>query len=336
MPMPAHILRTRVPPECVDNRAMSRSIFSEMFRIGTAKIEWFQHTCLHPVYTIRFVLVSTLRMRQQHSQALLRLWLLSTALDKHLHPRRPEEPSMTCPSTSTLAFTVQPVLFSGFVAHNTIFDPFRDGHLVTVTNAPTTLITQSFLTRSILNMQDALQTSQNTVGTESSGQAAVASQPSITQTTYTRNLPFQTPPISGNQLSPQPTNDSAGSPSDTASPTLSPLNPPLIGAGAPQTLTAATSPTPTVGCIEELPWWCVPGRFHRTFCQSSLPSFNKLPAVIECFWGTTDDQVSVACLLSTIVCQNCLTNSTSVSACRGCAAGLSYIDGRCQCKVFTP
>jgi hypothetical protein len=41
---------------------------------------------------------------------------------------------------------VQPVYFSDFIPTNTIFDPFHNGYLVTVTNAPTVLVIVAYVT----------------------------------------------------------------------------------------------------------------------------------------------------------------------------------------------
>ncbi|KAJ9606819.1 hypothetical protein H2200_008829 [Cladophialophora chaetospira] len=52
----------------------------------------------------------------------------------------------TCSPSETATVEVQPVYFSGYILENTIIDPFHNGHALTITNAPTVVITTSYLT----------------------------------------------------------------------------------------------------------------------------------------------------------------------------------------------
>ncbi|KAK5062729.1 hypothetical protein LTR84_004803 [Exophiala bonariae] len=61
----------------------------------------------------------------------------------------PYGPNGTCPAAQTTTFEVRPLYFSDFIPTNTIIDPFRDGHQVTVTNAPTVVVILSYITTTI-------------------------------------------------------------------------------------------------------------------------------------------------------------------------------------------
>lgn len=55
----------------------------------------------------------------------------------------------TCPAIPTTTVEYQPVFYSEYLPYNTIIDPFRNGHPLQVTNAPTTVVTAGYLTRTI-------------------------------------------------------------------------------------------------------------------------------------------------------------------------------------------
>ena len=55
-------------------------------------------------------------------------------------------PEGTCPAAGTTTYEVQPVYYSDFIPTNTVFDPFQNGHYITVTNAPTVVVILAYIT----------------------------------------------------------------------------------------------------------------------------------------------------------------------------------------------
>jgi hypothetical protein len=59
------------------------------------------------------------------------------------------EANRACQEAQPVTVEVQPVEYSEYIPHNTVIDPFRDGQLMTIENAPTHVVTCGELTRTI-------------------------------------------------------------------------------------------------------------------------------------------------------------------------------------------
>jgi hypothetical protein len=55
-------------------------------------------------------------------------------------------PRGTCPAMQETLYELQPVYYSSFIPRNTIIDPLHDGHSIMISNAPTALILQTYIT----------------------------------------------------------------------------------------------------------------------------------------------------------------------------------------------
>jgi hypothetical protein len=54
-----------------------------------------------------------------------------------------------CQTAQSVTVEVQPVEYREYIPHNTVIDPFRDGHLLTIENAPTHVVTCGELTKTL-------------------------------------------------------------------------------------------------------------------------------------------------------------------------------------------
>ena len=73
---------------------------------------------------------------------------------RQLHNLSPRDivflgPAGICPAFPITTVQLQPIYYSEYIPYNTIIDPFRNGHPITITNAPTTIITGDYLTSTI-------------------------------------------------------------------------------------------------------------------------------------------------------------------------------------------
>lgn len=107
----------------------------------------------------------------------------------------PYGPSGTCPAAETTTFEVHPVYFCDFIPINTIIDPFRDGHEITVTNAPTVLVILSYITTIITPTKSLGGPTAHTTTIFSAGSGTLNQQPSSASASIsTISSPFRVHP----------------------------------------------------------------------------------------------------------------------------------------------
>lgn len=92
-----------------------------------------------------------------------------------------------CPAVPTTTVQIQPVFYSEYIPYNIVIDPFRNGHPITVSNAPTVVVTATQLTTTITPVTTPTSSTtgsgvSSTTGTGSVSGTATSSGSTITST----------------------------------------------------------------------------------------------------------------------------------------------------------
>jgi hypothetical protein len=89
-----------------------------------------------------------------------------------------------CPAARADTILIQSVYYSEFIPYNTAIDPFRNGNTITISNAPTPIITYSAFTTTILGGTQTIQPTNapttSATGSTSTGSTSVSATPSVT------------------------------------------------------------------------------------------------------------------------------------------------------------